>query len=388
MSPNEKKTKVPDTAARSLKKKVATKARTGVVKALRNEYPMSTNISSPVKGATKRRLAQYQYTRSDEDEDDDDAFDENPRVKTSRLSNRPSKGYRRDGFVVSDEINPDDFEDDDGIFAPVREAGGHQRKRKNSLPPRITVDEKMQSLNPTHRSVVDEFLYYAREESKKLLLARGLRAAPFTDTVLTEMAIRFPRNKEEMLQIPDIDPDKVELYHSKFLPLVSSVEARYHELMAQVEDRPDDPNHRNVVDLVSDDDDDPAGEAVGSSQEEQSSYFHQPNSGAAADFNKQMQELQSNRLAQRAKPKAPAPPDDTEGRRYRGGSQTGGKRPSFKKSYRKSGGNTGEGGPSRHLKKKGSTVVGARKTSASTNPARPTTAQRTFTGGGIGMMPT
>lgn len=346
---------------------------------------MSTNISSPVKGH-KRLLAQYQYTGSDED--GEDHFDEIPQDRSSRNIKRLSKGYQKDDFVASDHIDPDDFEDDDEIFAPVRVAGRPQRKRQKSLPPPITIDEKMQSLNEIHRIIVDDFVLNARRESKKLLLARNLRAAPFTDTMLTEMAIRFPKDKQELLQIPHIDPDKVELYHKQFLSLVREWEQRYHTLRDQEEDRPDDPNHQNVVDLLTSDDEDAGGTAHGleSSQEEQSSYFHQPDDQVVG-FNNQMEMLQSARLAQRPRPKPPANTGDTDVRPYRGGSQAGGKKPFSKKSYRKSNTSNGEGDGASHSRRKSAGPAGLRKAS-SAKSSRPAAGQRTFVTGGINMMPT
>jgi len=372
--------RAPDTVKAS-KKKAPVKVGTGV-KASRHEDITSTNISSPVKGGNKRRLAQYAY--HDSDESDGSSFETMPPPRTSKSASRAPSAYRKDGFVVSDHIDPDDFEDDDGIFAPVREAGKPRKKRRNSLGTPITVDERMQSLNKHHRLVLEDFLYHAREENQKVLFAKSLRAAPFTDTILTEMAIQFPKNKDEMLRIEGIDSEKVSLYHHKFLPLIRNAEKRYQDYMEQEADRPNDPNHKTVVDLCSDDNDDTGNTAdgLGSSQDEQSSYFHQPDSDVV-DFNKQMQQLQSDRLAQRPKPQPSAPTDEGGGRRSWGGGEGNGKRASFKKS-RKSGGSNGEWGSSRFPKKRGGGPTG--NSGARTN--KPSGGQRTFAAGGISMMPT
>lgn len=84
-----------------------------------------------------------------------------------------------------------------------------------------------------------------------------------------------------MLEIPGIDPDKVERYGKQFLQLIRNAQHGYETLMQQQESCPLDPNHINVIDISSDDDyggdedfDELGGENC--SQEEQSSYFQAP----------------------------------------------------------------------------------------------------------------
>ncbi len=83
-----------------------------------------------------------------------------------------------------------------------------------------------------------------------------------------------------MLEVRDIDPDKVERYGKRFLKLIRNAENFYETMMRANEDRPQDPNHRNVIDISSDedDDDDDYGalddlEENSASQEERSAYF-------------------------------------------------------------------------------------------------------------------
>ena len=56
-----------------------------------------------------------------------------------------------------------------------------------------------------------------------------------------------------MLEIPGIDPDKVERYGKIFLKLIRDAHRGYEAMMQQQEDRPQDPNHQNVIDISSDD---------------------------------------------------------------------------------------------------------------------------------------
>ena len=56
-----------------------------------------------------------------------------------------------------------------------------------------------------------------------------------------------------MLEIPGIDPDKVDRYGKTFLKLVQEAHRGYEAMMQQQEDRPQDPNHVNVIDISSDD---------------------------------------------------------------------------------------------------------------------------------------
>ena len=83
-----------------------------------------------------------------------------------------------------------------------------------------------------------------------------------------------------MLELPGIDHDKVERYGKRFLRLIRASQQFYESMMRQQEDRPQDPNHQNVIDISSD-------EGIGcgdvgdfdeedGSQEEQSTYFKPP----------------------------------------------------------------------------------------------------------------
>jgi len=90
-------------------------------------------------------------------------------------------------------------------------------------------------------------------------LQKGLRSQPFPDSILREMAINFPLTTADLLKIDGIEADKVERYGTRFLKLTVDAHNTYEALMRAQEDKPDDPNHRNVVE-ISDDDQDVEGE--------------------------------------------------------------------------------------------------------------------------------
>lgn len=82
-----------------------------------------------------------------------------------------------------------------------------------------------------------------------------------------------------MLNIPGIASEQVRLYGHKFLPQIRAAKREYDAMM-ESENRPQDPNHMNVIDISSDDGNDPdLGQgADGSfsdeeSQGERSQYF-------------------------------------------------------------------------------------------------------------------
>lgn len=79
-----------------------------------------------------------------------------------------------------------------------------------------------------------------------------------------------------MLEIPGIDAEKVELYGNVFLKLIKNAQQVYESMMQQQEDRVQDPNHINVINIS---DDDESGDydldafEDEASQRERSTYF-------------------------------------------------------------------------------------------------------------------
>lgn len=107
------------------------------------EYPLSTNVSSPIQAASRRRVEHNQP---------------NARVK-SHLN-----GYSHDDSVLSDNGWPDS-EDESDYFESIREAGKPEKSKSRKLGPPITIDEKLEGIDPAHRFVIDDFMVRAKKES-------------------------------------------------------------------------------------------------------------------------------------------------------------------------------------------------------------------------------
>lgn len=199
--------------------------------------PVSTNISSPLVAAPERMkkhqpskpdLNNYRYDANMPDDSGDDEYDN------------------------ESEDSSDAFGE---IMGPVREAEEQPKSRKRVLGPPITSDKVMDGLSDIHQMVVDEFVSLARTESEKLMSKKSIRNAPFSDTILRQMAIDFTVTTEQMRQIRGINVEKVDLYGRYFIGLVKQCQKSYDGMMAQAEDIPMDHNLRNVVNLISDDED-------------------------------------------------------------------------------------------------------------------------------------
>lgn len=123
---------------------------TGVA-AARSDYPTSTNVSSPVQAASRRRLKQVHKAE--------------PATELHKI------GYPRDdGFVASDGDDDDinDTEDDSDGFESINVKGKSRSVAKKGLGPPITTDEKIDRLNPIHQIVVEDFLHNAKQHSQKV----------------------------------------------------------------------------------------------------------------------------------------------------------------------------------------------------------------------------
>jgi bloom syndrome protein len=312
--------------------------------------PFSTYVSSPIQTAAKRRQGRILNDQNNE--------------PTSLHNN----GYYRDTFVV------DDDDDEDDGFEPVRIAGKKRATVARELGPPITTDLTMESLTPRHAMIVTSFVVNAKAASKSIMQQNKLRGQPFSDTVLRAMMIGFVTTKDEMLRIPGVKREMVEIYGDTFLRMSKNSRDLYREMKQESEDaeeaeeeeeRPHDPNHRNVIDLVSDDEESDYGEDIDMEDDEveeeiegddyeeevQSGYF-QPSSKSAdvIAFNQKM------RIQQKA---APLKPAKATKKAYSGGNsskgkgikrQRGKKRPSGgggpgpARGGRRTGGGNGSGG--------------------------------------------
>lgn len=144
------KTKAPSKAPSKAPKEASKKRETGVA-ASGPDHPTSTNVSSPIQAASRRRVKQKSNAQ--------------PELELHR------NGYFRDDFVVDDDedglLNDTDDESQDG-FGPIREKGRSRSVLKRPLGPPITIDDKLERLNSIHRMVVDDFLQNAKELSQKV----------------------------------------------------------------------------------------------------------------------------------------------------------------------------------------------------------------------------
>lgn len=262
-SPRKKTTKAP-----------AKKAKMKAGREPHREVPLSTNVSSPIQAASKRKKPVHQ----------------------AKIQDMHFNGYRRDDFVVSDEEDQsfEPSEDEEDAFDPpardVRKPRKAQKAQQELGPP-ITTDAVMDRLNDVHRNVVEDFMIRAEKKCKDIQHKKNIKMVPFTNTVLRKMVVEWIDTPEAMLaKIPNIDRDKVEAHGKTFCKMVKGCRETYEEMMGQAEgvapqesepeDGNDDNRHnQNVIDLVSDDDDQYGGlpsemEEEGEDEEgEQSAYF-------------------------------------------------------------------------------------------------------------------
>ncbi|KAK8168439.1 P-loop containing nucleoside triphosphate hydrolase protein [Phyllosticta citrichinensis] len=247
--------------AKALTKATSTKRK----KPSREVKPLSTNVSSPLQPNPRRNARARLTFDDDEEEEEEDAFEPVPESRRKRR----------------------------GVFSS-------DSSRKQLGEP-ITTDEKMAQLSTVHQDLVHNFVEDARAVCDDIVSKRGISKRPFTDTVLREMAIEFPRSLDEMGEIDGALPEMVRLYGDKMLELVEQCRAFYDDLMAKQADGervPKDPNHEVVV--ISDDEgereveeeedfdlDDDAGPAP----EMRSSYFQEDPEVAA--FNARLEQSQN-----------------------------------------------------------------------------------------------
>ena len=342
------------------------------------DHPMSTNVSSPAQAMTKRKATRPERARAAVD------------------------SYKDPRAIASDSEDGDYAEDTDSNdgFEPVRQGPVARINRVSRTGPPITTDEKMDRLDDVHRDVVEQFVQDGKQLGQKLLMKHSLREVPFSETILREMAISFPVTTLEIAKIPDIDPSKAHHYGPHYVPLIKKYKEAYKDMMR---DAPvADPNHENVIDLVSDDEEygsvnDSDFEA--DEPDQRSAYFSRETQ--VADFNNAMASQSQGRQAMPPprRPSLSPTPERQFGRRSRSvsGSGRGGfRKGGFQKRASGGGGGGGarkgrSGGGGIAKKKAASRKAGGSTTNSLQNfvynegGARGTSKKRT---GGISMMPT
>ena len=240
------------TTTRAKKKNVKKTGNTGVQASI-DEYPPSTNVCSPLQ--SRSGLSTKHKTRVFESDEDDDIED----------------------------------------FGPLQKAYVPPQSRKQELGPPITVDERIAQLDQIHKHILTDFVEKARQSVNKIMIAKSLRRRPISDTTLREIAIAFPKAKSAMLQIPDMDEEKFELFGRDLLKLCREAHSDYEAMIEAHEDLPI--NDQQPVVEISDDNDDfvvPDEQSEIDDDEldesEESRYFSV--SGEAEHFNHQSKDLQ------------------------------------------------------------------------------------------------
>ncbi|KAL2022783.1 hypothetical protein VTK56DRAFT_4599 [Thermocarpiscus australiensis] len=243
--------------------------------------PPSTNISSPIRAATKKRNAKSAVkTFGDK---------ENEEIDAEAGWELYGNGYKRDGFVVSDQEDDDYYYDDkeqqqqeeeeeeeeEEAFEPVpphRSLLPRQRQQTlDELGPPISRDAHLDGagLNEIHLDIVQAFVEKANVVEENLRNKHGLRRPLFTEQQYREMAMRWTTSVAKMYTIRGVDKSKVDLYGAKFASLVLQFYKQYQEMMGGTV-----PSHsaaeivpkqkkQEVVVLISDDEDCSTGHGRG-----------------------------------------------------------------------------------------------------------------------------
>ncbi|QIX00135.1 hypothetical protein AMS68_005652 [Peltaster fructicola] len=249
------------------------------------ELPLSTNVSSPIQAVSSRRKKPVPL-RSDCNLD----------------------RYKFDDFMIPDDEDDEDYEDDSDAFESVA---------THIKPPRvgpITTDGVLDDLDPLHQALVEDFVGRAGQKVREIMSRDRLRGALFPDSILRQMAMRFSETLPEMKKIPGIVPEQVDHYGPQFCKLIKQCRQSFEEMRGEI--RADagtasNPNG-NVIDLCTDDEDnlddddedeeDEYGDFDGLDvdEEELFSGTARPISAEVAAFNDRFAESQS--AANRIKP--------------------------------------------------------------------------------------
>ncbi|SMR63388.1 unnamed protein product [Zymoseptoria tritici ST99CH_3D1] len=195
------------------------------------ELPMSTNVSSPIQAASKRK-----------------------RAALPQRGEMHANGYRRDEFVISDpeDGNFEDSDESDG-FEPILDSRRPRAKKAaRSAGPAITTDEAIERLDDMHRIVLEDFMQNAEKKAKDIMNNKGLSVVPFSNTQLRTMLINWIDTEEGMSQINGMKPEIIKLYGKPFLRMVEKFRESYTEMTGKEATKESQHAH-NVISLVSDD---------------------------------------------------------------------------------------------------------------------------------------
>jgi bloom syndrome protein len=251
----------------------------------------------------------------------------------------------------------------------------------------------MAILPELHRVYIAQFVDAARSLEEKIRNKHSLRKPFFTEANLREMAIDWTDTLEKMMQISDINADRVKSYGQPFIALVAQYQKGYNEAMDDYTNNRDlDKNHQNVIDLISDDERlglDEEDESAVEEAEAGSKYFSKSKNGSNAKSGN----ASGRNFPWAGEPEAKPSSSRGGGDSFRGKGR-GGKRTWSRKSNGSASGHSSSGVSKRKFS------GGAKKSRASkpggSNSSKGSDLMRSFGnnggggigGGGIGMMPT
>ncbi|KAB8343145.1 hypothetical protein FH972_022736 [Carpinus fangiana] len=296
-----------------------------------------------------------------------------------------------DGFIVREDDHSEDDVSEEDAFEPVRQLRASKGRaptrhtREESFGPPITSDERLQALDDIHQSMIENFVGEARLINQKRVLERSLREVPFTDTILREMAISFPLTKQAMCEIPDIDPDKVELHGDAYFRLIKQTKIHLDQARKVDGDRPNDPN-RYIIDLVDSEDEGGGAQASDpqSSADATSSYFAVPADTAA--FNARLRDYAHQEDSQRQQQRTHSAGSTSGATGKRKSTEDGGRGGQYKQQR-----TSGKGGAARRKNGSGGGGAGRSEPKRNSGPKKKATAQSKLTSNGsfgISAMPT
>ncbi|KAF2657794.1 hypothetical protein K491DRAFT_714090 [Lophiostoma macrostomum CBS 122681] len=227
------------------------KKRVGEAAKNRPEYP-STNVSSPTRAP--KDIASFAYEQSEE-------------VGRGRKLPKKRAAPRK----------PQSDDDDSDAYEPVQPQRSSKTKQAHTLGQRITSDARVAGLDGTQSAILADFMNAVKSMARNIMMDKGWRHPPFSDTILREMGLRLPRTLDEMAMIPGIDLEMVKRHGRRFLPLIYNTKQFYggnlpkggYEDEADEEEEeeedeeedeeqaPLDPNHllKDVIIIDSDDED-------------------------------------------------------------------------------------------------------------------------------------
>ncbi|KIX98469.1 uncharacterized protein Z520_05770 [Fonsecaea multimorphosa CBS 102226] len=231
-------------------------------KAAADDYPASTNVSSPLQPRSRRIPPRAQF-----DED-------------------------------SDEVEE---EDDDGFYFDSMPAISGRRPNRRVGPP-ITTDDRTEGLDEIHQHILDDFVDNAKKEIKRIQIAKGLRQASISDLILREIATHFPRDENALRDICRMNEEKFQMFGPVLLRLVKSA---YNDYKAMKEATGEDvgaPHDRSIVEISDDEDGDRVDESDEELDETESSHYFSV-ADDVSQFNEKLS--QASAFATRAPKTAP-----------------------------------------------------------------------------------